>query len=58
MEKLYTWFVNFENTLILNINKFFIFLNSKVGFGVAKASDGSFYGVANYYPGKFDFINN
>jgi hypothetical protein len=22
----------------------------EVGFGVARASDGSFYGVANYYP--------
>lgn len=41
------------------MKKFFIFFfYYKVGFGVAEASDGSFYGVANYYPGKFDFINN
>ncbi len=29
----------------------------EVGFGVAKASDGSFYGVANYYPaGSFNLF--
>ena len=45
-------FYSLKNNLFLGHFTQLVWKNSKeVGFGVAKANDGSFYAVANYFPG-------